>query len=441
MLTAITLNNFKSYKSARLPLAPLTVLIGANASGKSNAIEGMRLLAWLANGQKLSAIQYAVQKGGRVVRGRIADLSYRQTDTLGLGCETSLGEWNRLDMSVARRDDELHITEETLTHLGAKVPLYKLDQTSAGHNTDVGVAYNNFTKGRNKPRITCNDQTAIFTQLTSPATFNGNKKASEIIPVIVKQFERWLSTILFLDPVPARMREYSFPDEKRLMGDGENLSGVLFNLWGGHSETVGEPYVSHRNDILAFIRSLPEQDISGLSFLKEPRGGKMVQLTETFGEKSLPYDASLLSDGTLRVLAIAAAMLSAEEGSLVVIEEIDNGVHPSRARHLLAQIREIAERRKLRVLLSTHNPALLDALPDKAIPDVVYCYRDPKDGSSRLVRLEEIPDYPELIAQGALGYLATSGVLENFVKRHPSGEERQARAVEWLKNMREGGRQ
>ena len=45
---------------------------------------------------------------------------------------------------------------------------------------------------------------------------------------------------------------------------------------------------------------------------------------ETFGGKPTAYDASLLSDGTLRVLAIAAAMLSAPEGSLVVIEQIDN---------------------------------------------------------------------------------------------------------------------
>ncbi|QXE26094.1 ATPase-like protein [Richelia sinica FACHB-800] len=88
----------------------------------------------------------------------------------------------------------------------------------------------------------------------------------------------------------------------------------------------------------------------------------MVRLAETFGNTRRYCEAALLSDGTLRVLAIAAAMLSATEGSLVVIEEIDNGVHPNRAKHLLASIRDIAERRKLRVLLSTHNPALMDAL-------------------------------------------------------------------------------
>ena len=149
-------------------------------------------------------------------------------------------------------------------------------------------------------------------------------------------------------------------------------------------------------------------------------------------------DASLLSDGTLRVLAIAAAMLSAPEGSLVVIEEIDNGVHPSRAHHLLQQIQDIASQRNLRVLLSTHNPAMLDALPDSAVPEVVFCYRHPEDGASRLVRLADVPDYPELIAQGSLGHLMTSGTLERFVKHHPTGEARKQRALDWLAKMRSG---
>jgi predicted ATPase len=37
-------------------------LIGANAAGKSNAIAALRLLSWLAQGQKLSSIQYAVNR-------------------------------------------------------------------------------------------------------------------------------------------------------------------------------------------------------------------------------------------------------------------------------------------------------------------------------------------------------------------------------------------
>ena len=39
VVESITMKSFRSYREARLPLAPLTVLIGANASGKSNAID------------------------------------------------------------------------------------------------------------------------------------------------------------------------------------------------------------------------------------------------------------------------------------------------------------------------------------------------------------------------------------------------------------------
>jgi hypothetical protein len=367
--------------------------------------------------------------------------------------ETDEAEWNRLTLSLTRRDNSLHITAESMTHDGAAVPLYVIKQPSVKQGSDVSVAYNNFSTGRNKPLITCSDQSAIFTQLTSPATFDiVHQSSREIIPAITKQVKQLLSAMLFLDPVPAQMRGYEFPSDSVLQGNGKNVSAVLCNLCGEAKPQLDifddlpvfskqkERYSDNRQAVLGFIQSLPEQDIASLAFLKEPRGGVMVKLTETFGGRSKEYDASLLSDGTLRVLAVAAAMLSAPEGSLVVIEEIDNGVHPSRAHHLLQQIQQIAQKRSLRVLLSTHNPAMLDALPDSAVPDVVFCYRDPEDGASRLVRLADVPDYPELIAQGTLGHLMTSGTLERFVKYHPTGEERKQRALEWLDKMRsEGG--
>jgi hypothetical protein len=286
---------------------------------------------------------------------------------------------------------------------------------------------------------------AVFAQLNSPSAFAENDARSQtLIPGMAKRYQRELESALFLDPVPARMRDYSHPIDLSLRNDGSNLSSVLQSLWLG---TDWQWMFDNENDLASFleptrrslldlVRSLPEQDIAGIDFLTEPRGGVMLRLIETFGGEERACDAALLSDGTLRVLAVAAAMLSAPEGSLVVIEEIDNGVHPSRAHHLLRRIQSIAEARKLRVLLTTHNPALLDALPDVAVPHAVFCYRDPDDGSSRLVRLSDLPDYPELIAQGPLGQLLTTGVLDRFVKHHPGPDERKRRALDWLERMR-----
>jgi hypothetical protein len=327
------------------------------------------------------------------------------------------------------RDGELHISSERITDSINTVPLYELDQPSQGINTDVSVAYNNFTRGQNKPRITCSDQMAIFVQLDSPARFDIKyEKSQKIIPEIAGEYQRVLNNILFLDPVPARMREYSFKSDKRLYEDGKNLSSVLYRLWENQPE--------NQQIILNFIQSLPEQAIDGLNFLTGPRDEVMVQLRETFGDQPRYCDAALLSDGTLRVLAIAAIMLSATEGSLVVIEEIDNGVHPNRAKHLLASIRDIAEQRKLRVLLSTHNPALMDALPDAALNDVVFCFRDPEEGNqgnSRLVRLRDMDDFPSLISQGPLGHLVTAGIVDRFVKSPHTPEDRKQQALAFLK--------
>jgi predicted ATPase len=269
------------------------------------------------------------------------------------------------------------------------------------------------------------------TAIDTPARFDAKyPKSQKIVPETVREYQRVLQNILFLDPIPAKMREYSFKSDKRLQEDDTNLSSVLFRLWSNQDD---------RQTILNFIQSLPEQAIEGLDFIFGPRDEVMVRLAETFGNKQRNCEAALLSDGTLRVLAITAAMLSATEGSLVVIEEIDNGVHPNRAKHLLSSIRDLAEQRQLRVLLSTHNPALMDALPDRALGDVVFCYRDPAAGDSRLVRLGDMYDFPSLILQGPLGQLVTAGAVDRFVKSPHAPDERKQQAMAWLSRLREYG--
>ena len=130
-------------------------------------------------------------------------------------------------------------------------------------------------------------------------------------------------------------------------------------------------------------------------------------------------------------------MLSAPEGSLIIIEEIDNGIHPSRAGKLLNKIQEAAKERDLRVLLTSHNPALLDTLPSSAIPHVVACYRDSKIGDSRLIRLEDLTNYPEITARGPLGQLMTKGILDHYLKSQKPPAEKKSLSLRWLESLRE----
>lgn len=428
MLSSFTIRNFKSYEQATLNLGPLTVLVGANASGKSNAVEALRFLSWLAQGNKLGSIRYALQDDAQAIRATVNDLGHGGHRKFSLSCVTTEPKWNCYSVTLERQnDDDLHIADEWLTGPSQVVPLFEV-VGSQGTGGDIRVAYNNFAPGGRKPQVTCIDQMAVLLQLQSSARFGQRqKKAQRVIPDVTTRYQGWLSNIVFLDPQPSRMRSYSSKTERTLSGHGANLSGVLFNL-------CQEPHAEV--EVLHFIKALPEQDIAKIDFIETPRNEAMVKLTETFGAARTEYDAALLSDGTLRVLGIAAAVLSAPEGSIVVIEEIDNGVHPSRAEQMLDRLSSIARERNLRVLISSHNPALLDALPDEAVPNVVFCYRDPTTGASCLQRLVDLPDYPELIAQGAVGHLLTQGILDRVVKLRRGPEERRRRAHAWLETIK-----
>lgn len=433
MLTSITLGNFKSYQHAEMPLAPLTFLIGPNASGKSNALEGIRLLNWLAKGSRLDDIEREIQGGDGGVRGLARDLFRTREEPfeLGIHVDGAPDNWCDFLLRIAELNGQLVIAGEQITKPSEKVALYQVDSEPNPHTDELNVAYNNFKRGKNKPHIPCSNRQAIFYQLETPGRFQKNHAQSqEVIPKVLKMLRQSLRSIVFLDPRPGQMRGYEYAGDNEMKEDGGNLSAVVYQLC--------QPEADAKRELLAFIRSVPEQDITDIKFIETDRRDVMVKLEESFGTARRFVDAPLLSDGTLRVLAIGATLLSAPEGALVIVEEIDNGVHPSRADTLVEQIQRVARQRNLRVLLTSHNPALLDALPDDALDDVVCCYRDSRNGDSRLVRLGDMDRFAELVAQGPLGQLMTRHVLERFLKDDTSPEARRAAALEWLEKLEQG---
>jgi hypothetical protein len=352
----------------------------------------------------------------------------------GLGCECDgvPDNWGRLDLQIRLIADQLALAGEEIQQgsndSSSAVPLYRVAGEPSAHSDEIQVAYNNFRPGPNKPFIPCSSRQAVFYQLESPGRFEANHPESQkVIPGVTKSFRETLRNIVFLDARPAVMRGYSYDKDNQMKEDGSNLSSVLFRICRQSEHG--------RSKLLEFIRSLPEQNIVDIRFIETDRRDVMVRLVESFGGQNRDVDAPLLSDGTLRVLAVAAVLLSAPPGSLVVIEELDNGVHPSRAENLVRQIRATATERNLQILLTTHNPALLDALPNDCLEDVLCCYRDPDSGESRVTRLGDLDRYPELVAQASLGELVTQRILDRFLKDRTSETERLQQMHLWLEEL------
>lgn len=428
-LTALRVKDFKSFAEATLHLAPLTLLIGPNASGKSNFVEAIGLLAWLAGGEKLDRLAERPEGVGTGLRGRPAELPRVPGKRLELGCSFTPQEgFDTLRLGLELAGAGFGVRSEMMTGPDL-TPLYEVGPFHEGLGLDV--TYNALDGQWHCGHVWCSEERLVLTQLGSAAAFGqAHERARKVIPALTGRLASVLSGARFYWFEPRRMRGYGAKDNPRLFADGGNLAGALYGLvWEGDAEGA----------VLEFVRELPELPVVEIGFRGTERDEVIVRLDETLGAQRRAFDAPLLSDGTLRVLAVAAAVLSAPQGSLVVIEEIDNGVHPSRARLLMERLAEVAERRLLSIIVTTHNPALVDAVPREIVPAVTCCYRDPDDGTSRLIRLQDLERYPALLAEGPLGWLMARGRIEDYAKDRSTPEQRRDAALRWLESWQETG--
>jgi predicted ATPase len=83
-------------------------------------------------------------------------------------------------------------------------------------------------------------------------------------------------------------------------------------------------------------------------------------------EGQTPIPASIVSEGTLRVLGLLALSTSKEQPSLIGIEEPENGIHPRRIR-LITSLLETRARRNTQVIITTHSPILIDLIPHESL--------------------------------------------------------------------------
>jgi predicted ATPase len=209
--------------------------------------------------------------------------------------------------------------------------------------------------------------------------------------------EENINRVFILEPVPNRMRQYS-KVSKVLQRDGGNIAGVLAALPEEEKRRV-------ERELTEYIRPLPEQDINKIEAVTVglTNSDAMLYCYEGWNPNE-PVDARGMSDGTLRFAAIVVALLTVQPHSLLIIEEVDNGLHPSRAKELIKVLKKVSSERNVDVLCTTHNPTLIGELGNEMIPFISYVVRDEK-GISQIRLLEEKDDLAKLMAAGNVGDL------------------------------------
>ena len=418
MIKEITLKNWKSFEDSSLYIDPVTAMIGPNASGKSNALDALSFLNRLASGVNITSIL----KGDGNITGLRGGLEWScrkpgDTFTVGVLCDGGEGERTeyRYEITVEVHDQQALIKSESLLRIKYrprtlknpyKIWLFRTDGCGWEAPFITARLYNE-KQGKPFPSSRSN---AILFQLST-------QKQRQEIMIGVKQLVTDLANLFILDPIPSHMRDYK-PLSDQLSSDASNIAGVLAALDVESKERI-ERVLSQ------YVKCLPEKDIVRVYAEKVGKfeSDAMLYCDEYWGAGGEPHpvDARGLSDGTLRFLGILTALLTRPVGSLLVVEEIDNGLHPSRSSVLLKMLKDIGSVRKVDILFTTHNPALLDAMGPEMMPFITVSHRKDPGGFSQLTLLEDLKQLPKLLAAGPIGKLSTEGRIEAALKE--SGDE------------------
>ena len=405
MLTWISPENFKGFANGdiEIGLSELTLLVGANASGKSNLIETIRLFQGLAAGFSIQEITQGVQRVGREVwpglRGGSAELVHRGGNAIQPQAGFSIGglSWT-YGLNLTRWGQGTH------------GPLELGEEWLLNETTGQGAQITNDLNGDGYFTVVDND----YKPTGTPDHFKFEGRRSVLlVPPFPQEFaasapdptalRKFLLSSQTVDLMTARMREYSQPGARVLGPEGENLSAVLRNL-------VDQ---GRKQDLLDWLSELCAPTVVDLEFIEVPTtGDTLFLLVEDGGSK---ISAQAASDGTLRFLGLIAALWSMPEGTLICLEEIERGLHPARIDLLVEVLIQAVRARGLQVLATTHSPQVLYSLGQRApelLGTAVVLGRTPESTGSVARRLRDLPAFDDVLARRGIEHLFTTRWLD-----------------------------
>jgi predicted ATPase len=344
MISKCFIRNFKCLRDVKTELERFTVLVGPNASGKSSILQAMDLLcrSFLAPGGSVeSELSQAVSQGatdkaelgaelgGKIFRYR--GLSRFPLAGLNIGGQAWSGEGRGVAIGPnPKPDDWKHWTFE------------KGDQTPFPNST---------------------------TTTTTPApTFNQGNQSP--LP---------LSVLLRLEASKLIPSNPALPEPTIMRPDGTGLHWALANM------ALNDPdsWQKLQADLHGIIPT-----IRRLRHTKTAMNQPAALLFDTVGADSLL--AFQVSEGTLLVLGLLAALYAPGRPNLVLLDDLDRGLHPKAQKELISLLRGLMETNPdLQILAATHSPYMLDCMAANEVRMTVL--RD--DGATVCAPLANHPEF------------------------------------------------
>ncbi len=305
MIETLALRNFKILREVDVRLRPLTVVVGPNASGKSSILQALAYLT-----ERLSSPLAEVFAGQRSP----ANLSSRDGDGASrLGYRLSQAGVGALDFQVDfHREREGHVAWGQATELGE-------------------------FRGQVPPEL-----------------------AAMIRPAAVIDLEFKVLA------APSYLPEIT----RVLPSDGAGLSWILANMSVEQPSRFKE-LVGRLKAVVPLVENIRLQPAYVWRSEIEQRGAERLEVQRRYNGFELLFDmkgaqgvpAYAVSEGTLLTLGLLTVLSAPHPPHLVLIDDLERGLHPRALGDLVQQIRRLQEQDpELQIVAASHSPYLLDYL-------------------------------------------------------------------------------
>ena len=346
MIERIGIKNYRSLGDVDVELGPLTVLVGPNASGKSNFVDALKFIGDALNARLEAAI---------VNRRGFSQLRRHRARVLTLELLMMEVPWLRVESAPASYAVELEANRDA--DLGLRI---RREYCRVG--TDDGMAEYRTYKGKwlkrpvepqRKEPVDLEVETIrrLFSR-TLPAP--QDELALRLLGLFPSfhRVERYLRDIRIYTLTPDSLRTpQSLTKGQALSATGDNLAIVLRQDFPDGSE-----------DRILLCNAFSMIVDGAVDFRVRNAGSRLVIEVghRQPGGKEHYFDAAVESDGTLRILALLAALYQKRRPSLTIIEEPELHLQPGAMGVLVDVLREASLRGQ--ILVTTQSADLMNEL-------------------------------------------------------------------------------
>ena len=373
-LEKVHIKNFRSLRDVELPLKPLTVLVGPNASGKSNILSALRLFKQMIIIEKpptVKVIQNCLWAG--------------QPNHVTFQLDANIEDNPVLYDLKLRSEIERRFFSEKLFVNSVKII-----------SVQEGQGEVNDESGKNQTMYTCLPDKITL----GYAIKYGNNSLTSAFTEYIKEWN-------FYNFQPEVMGEYfqslpfgTDPDfaERQWFHGSPSLSeegltySKLLSFW---HKSAPELFDNVSNSLAASTNiNIDYRTIDGVNRLC---------LLERYKN---PIPVERASDGTLRLIAYYILLNQRELPSLIAIEEPERNLHPGVLKEIAYVLERIAERTQ--IIITTHSSQLLDAFSSESLSDTlgVLLLRNRPGLGTEVINFEEIRGKREALA----GWISEFGI-------------------------------